>query len=682
VPHFLVRNQTPDSGVVVGDLNGDGKLDLVVRGGILFSVLSGGDQYGKSYSPYTDGYVNVLLGNGDGSFSPKAAYLLDSGFADPPADLALGDFNGDGKLDVVAVSLGVVNVLQGNGDGTLQAPVLAARGEPSVVTGDLNGDGKLDLVTRAGNDVLVLKGNGDGTFQAPQNLAVGSNVRSLVLGDVNGDGKLDITAITSATQYSSDGYYIYDPVTTGYAKVLLGYGDGSFTQPTSSTIGSQAGFASIPAAALGDFNGDGRPDLALTYSSTNTVSVALNGNDWSGPAFIGVSGPPSSPTAGVAGSFAATIRDIFGNIDPGYRGTVQLSSTDSQAVLPGPYTFTAADGGTHNFSATLKTAGTQSLTVTDTTTGSLTGTETGITVKPASASTFTVAGFPSSTTAGVAHNFTITAKDPYGNIATGYTGMVHFSSSDAQAVLPSNSTLTNGTGQFSAMLNTAGTQSLTATDTTNASLTGTQGGITVYPAVKALAVAGFSSPITAGVASSVTVTARDGNGNVATWYTGTVVFSSSDGQAVLPATYTFTAADKGMHTFSVILKTAGTQSITVKDAATVALSGSEGGITVNPAAASKFLISAPASVRSGVAFSLTITVQDAYGNVVTGYTGTIHFTSTGGKASLPANYTFTAADKGVHTFTGLVLRKKGNQTITITDTLNSSLTGSVVENVL
>jgi hypothetical protein len=215
----------------------------------------------------------------------------------------------------------------------------------------------------------------------------------------------------------------------------------------------------------------------------------------------------------------------------------------------------------------------------------------------------------------------------------------------------------------------------------NASLTGTQG-ITVNPGVKTLAVAGFPSSITAGVAGSVTVTAKDGNGNVATWYTGTVVFSSSDGQAVLPATYTFTAADKGVHTFSAILKTAGTQSITVKDTATVALSGSEGGITVKPAAASKFLISAPASVHSGVAFSLTITVQDAYGNVVTGYTGTIHFSSSDPRAKLPANYTFTGANKGVHTFTGLVLRKKGTQKITITDTLNSSLTGSVIENVV
>ena len=118
------------------------------------------------------------------------------------------------------------------------------------------------------------------------------------------------------------------------------------------------------------------------------------------------------------------------------------------------------------------------------------------------------------------------------------------------------------------------------------------------------------------------------------------------------------------------------------DTVTAGLSATAGGIAVNPAAASKFLISAPASVRSGVAFSLTVTVQDAYGNVVTGYTGTIHFASTDGTASLPGNYTFTAADKGVHTFSGLILRKKGNQTITITDTLNSSLTGSVIESVL
>jgi hypothetical protein len=107
----------------------------------------------------------------------------------------------------------------------------------------------------------------------------------------------------------------------------------------------------------------------------------------------------------------------------------------------------------------------------------------------------------------------------------------------------------------------------------------------------------------------------------------------------------------------------------------------EGGITVNAAVASKFLISAPLTVTAGVPFSLTLTVEDAFGNVVTGYAGTVHFTSGDRTATLPAMYTFRAQDKGVHTFTGLVLRKTGKQKITITDTLQSALTAGVTENV-
>ena len=140
--------------------------------------------------------------------------------------------------------------------------------------------------------------------------------------------------------------------------------------------------------------------------------------------------------------------------------------------------------------------------------------------------------------------------------------------------------------------------------------------------------------------------------------------------------------DAVAHPFSATLKTAGTQSITAADTLTSALTASEGGITVNAAAASKFIITAPSTVTAGVPFSLTLTVEDAYGNVVTGYTGTVHFKSTDNTALLPASYTFTAADKGVHRFVGLVLRKRGSQTITITDTLHSTLTASAIENVM
>ncbi len=297
-----------------------------------------------------------------------------------------------------------------------------------------------------------------------------------------------------------------------------------------------------------------------------------------------------------------------------------------------------------------------------------------------------VSGFPTTTTAGVAGSFTLTAVNHDGSADTGYSGTVHFTSSDPRAVLPADYTFTaadNGTHPFSATLKTAGTQSLTSTDTASAVITGSETGITVKPAATStMIVAGFPSPITAGYSGSVTVTLEDTYGNIASGYTGTVHFTSSDGKAALPANYTFTAADAGVHTFSAALRTAGTQSITAADTVTASLTGTDGSITVNPAAASKFILTAPSSVRAGAAFSLTLTVEDAYGNVVTGYAGTVHFSNTDNGGKLPANYTFTAADKGIHVFTSLVLHKKGNQKITITDTQNSSLTGSVTVDVL
>jgi hypothetical protein len=192
---------------------------------------------------------------------------------------------------------------------------------------------------------------------------------------------------------------------------------------------------------------------------------------------------------------------------------------------------------------------------------------------------------------------------------------------------------------------------------------------------------GFPASITAGSAGTFTVTALNGDGIADTGYTGTVHFTSSDSQAGLPADYTFTTADAGVHTFSATLKTAGPQSITVQDTAT-GIRKSHTGITVNPAAASKFIITAPSSVKAGEAFSLSLTVEDFYGNVVTGYTGIVHFSSTDTTAGLPKNHTCTASDKGVHTFTGLALRKKGYQKIKITDTHHSALSGSVTVDVL
>src|SRR5262249_48919534 len=147
--------------------------------------------------------------------------------------------------------------------------------------------------------------------------------------------------------------------------------------------------------------------------------------------------------------------------------------SDPQAVLPADYTFVAGDNGTHTFGPfSFYTAGSQSITATDTADPSLTGTAT-VTVNPAAASSLLLIASPTTVTAGDTIPLTLTAYDPYGNVATGYSGMVHFTSSDPQANLPADSTLTNGTGTFAANLYTAGVQTITATDTVNSTLTST-----------------------------------------------------------------------------------------------------------------------------------------------------------------------------------------------------------------
>jgi hypothetical protein len=180
---------------------------------------------------------------------------------------------------------------------------------------------------------------------------------------------------------------------------------------------------------------------------------------------------------------------------------------------------------------------------------------------------------------------------------------------------------------------------------------------------------------TAGAPFSFTVVALDQNNNIDTSFPGVVHFTSPDGGATLPADYTFTAQDNGVHTFSATLTKAGDQPITVAEAIDGTVSGTAT-VTVSPAAASHFAVSAPATVTANSSFSVTVTALDPYNNVATGYPGTVGLSSTDNSATLPAQYTFTAGDKGVHTFAGLRLHKKGAQTITASDTLYPTITGT------
>jgi hypothetical protein len=177
--------------------------------------------------------------------------------------------------------------------------------------------------------------------------------------------------------------------------------------------------------------------------------------------------------------------------------------------------------------------------------------------------------------------------------------------------------------------------------------------------------------VTAGVPFNITVTVQDGFNHTATGYTGTVHFTASNGAQ---ADYTFTPGDMGTHTFNVTLVHAGTLTVTAMDTGGTGAAGTTQ-ITVTAAPATTLVVASfPLLASQGQAYTFTVTAYDAYDNVATGYTGTISFSSDDTSASLPPDYTFTAADAGVQTFTA-AFYQTGTFYLRATDSMDPSITG-------
>jgi hypothetical protein len=355
LPDFVARQdfhagENPTQ-AVVGDFNGDGIPDLAVTDRNLYQV-------------------SILLGNGDGTFRPPTSFSVPY----PPNSLAVGDFDRDGTLDLAVTYTGFdfgffghqVGIWLGNGDGTFRegTPVTVGtlpysvkvadftgnglddlavantnsntvsialghgdgtfapaqnfavgRGPYAVTVGDFTGAGHLGVATANyfDNTVSVLRGNGDGTFAPAQTIPVGVHPIDVAVGDFNGDGHLDLAVALAGTGSQSN--------TAGLA-ILLGQGDGTFSGPTVYPAGS-----SDAGVVVGDFNGDGIPDVAVTVDGAYDADVRVFLGNGDGTFHAG-----QYASAGY-GPYGITAADLTGN------GRLDLvtanASVDTVSVLLG-----------------------------------------------------------------------------------------------------------------------------------------------------------------------------------------------------------------------------------------------------------------------------------------------------------------------------------------------------------
>ena len=324
------------SQIVAADFNGDGILDLA------FCVNS---QSGK---------VFAYLGNGDGTFTAAPS---NSSVGSYPGYLTVGDFNGDGLPDLAVANSysGTVSILLGNGDGTFTTQTQSITNSSTlgpITTGDFNSDGILDLAVEdfSSYKLVVLTGKGDGTFvswSSSTSLSGYASSMSITAADFNSDGKPDLVV---------GGTFGDGPVA-----VLLNNGDGTFK---TSYLGSQN--YRYTYAAVGDFNGDGIPDIVSTQQGLYTATVFFGNGDGtfteaSIQPVVSTNYQSAFPIAAV--DFNADGRDDFAIVDPSnnlvdvlYSEPMQTASTDATSVSPsgtGLHQFEASYGGTSSYAASV-----------------------------------------------------------------------------------------------------------------------------------------------------------------------------------------------------------------------------------------------------------------------------------------------------------------------------------------
>jgi Bacterial Ig-like domain (group 3)/FG-GAP-like repeat/FG-GAP repeat len=557
--------------VAIGDVNGDGKADIVVA-----NSCATGDFY------CTSGTVGMLLGNGDGTFRPVVIYSTGGAY---PTSVVVGDLNNDGRADIVVSNYqtttsdytGRIGVLLGNGDGTFQPAVTYASGgvgDNSVAVVDLNGDGKLDLlavnqgatVGPSNGTVGVLLGNGDGTFQPVMaNPTTGVSVdyfAQVAIGDFNGDGRLDVAC--GAGDF-----------------LLLGNGDGTFQAPQS------LGFEGT-GIATGDFNGDGRPDLAV-----GGVAVLLNiGQGFRENDTIAVVSSKNPAAYQQNLTFTATVTPQ-GSGTP--TGTVSFkdgaTNLGSASLTSGSAALTTAALGVGTHSITASYSGDSNFLV------STSATLTQTVSQPTTTTTLASTANPSYLNQSV--TFTATVTSSYGGAVAG-----NVTFKQASTVLGTVALL-NGQAAYSATYTTSGTRYVTAVYSGDSNHLGSTSAVlsqvvSTLPAATTTKVSTSGSPtfINQLVMFTAKITSTYGpipDGDTVTFYDGTTVMGAG-------------LTSNGATTFSTPKLAARTRTIKASYAGDVTFKSSSGTVTqvVNLYPSS---ITVPTSSRNPSIYGQSVTLS-------------------------------------------------------------------------
>lgn len=601
----------------LGDFNGDGILDLA----FIEPATGGGQQ------------LLVLLGNGDGTFQSPLIYSAGTG---SDADsIAVGDFNGDGLLDLALANAGsgTVTILLNNGTGgfTVGNTLVVGSDPADIVAADFNGDGKTDLaVANEGSDsISILAGNGNGTFAAAQNIAMSDAPTQLVAADFNGDGKTDLTVIGDALGGGSDNH-IY---------VLLNLGNATFATPVSYTLDAAA-----TGLTVGDFNGDSSPDLAVSSYVGDDVQILINNGSGAFAASQDYN-VGASPNQIIAGDFN---NDQMSDVAVVSFGAVSVLENQYDGIIPHvtANTFSAPSTGAQSLTFTITLSDNIALNINSIHTGTVT-----VTLPDGSVVQPTFISLSSTNSQTVVATFTL--NGPFAEIGTYTLHLAAGGATDTNGKLSAASTIasflfSNGASVPTAVLQS--TTSPTSGQTTfqfAVNFTDSLNGIDNTSFANAISVSNSALDFSA-VASVVSATA------IANGYQVLYQITAPNGS--------FTYLDDG--TYEILLNA----NTLANQAGTFAAAQTLGSFSVNlsqstpppsdttPPTASADGFTAPALGDSSITFTVTysddtavnsntitsnsvsITLPD--GNVV--YPTLLSVTSPG--ASITATYSFTPAD--------------------------------------